>query len=541
VRPSVPLTRWPPALSWGLVIVAVCWTALFALRHHAHQPNVDDYLYTSTASNLGHAYGSSFASGVRATMHTGQTAPLVPLLASPLAAAWGVDGAVAVELPLLLMLTGGAYTLARRWASPTQAVVIAIAIALCPAVLGWSEMLNFAVATSAATVWALAAYVQSDGFRRSRWSLATGAAVGVLCLSRSLAPVYVAPLVAVIAIDLFRRIRRSAPARLLHAAVAALISIAIAAPWWVTSGPTALRYLRAAGYESSTGYNTGAPTPLAALNNRTRWTLQDMGYLDRVAVTLLVLAAAYVLARRWIRPGRDAQLVLGWSVLTFGILASSTNAGTGFGLPVLIVATVICGVAVSRVKALRLPAAVLAGALSLAGVIGETAGGPIPVLSEPIYRDMVAQTGAPRHTNLDETNREVAALVSHASVELVRQDDVLNANGLGWIGRNDGIVLVPPVGEPTTSGFLSALNRADYVVTGRSNRLYDRFADELMIEQVLSRMGFREVADLSLGPTNSIRVWVRPGPNPSIVGRLAGAATPASRNLGAKGPDTAMP
>jgi hypothetical protein len=202
-RAAAPASsRWP--VLFMLATTAAAWTPLYLQRRRAHQPNVDDYLYTIVARQIFRA--GSFGDIVHAFLHTGQTAPLVPLLAAP-GAVHGVDGAVAVELPLLLLLAGAAWMLVRPWVGPWSAALIGFAAAANQAVLGWALMMHFSVATSALCLLALAGYLRSDGFRHWGWSALTGGAVGLLLLSRSLAPLYVAAFVAVVVADLVVRRR----------------------------------------------------------------------------------------------------------------------------------------------------------------------------------------------------------------------------------------------------------------------------------------------------------------------------------------------
>jgi hypothetical protein len=315
-----------------LLLLTAAWVPLYLQRRHAHQPNVDDYLYTLQAWRLAHA--GSFVDFLHGFLHTGQTAPLVILLAAP-GALHGVDGAAAIELPLLLFLAAGGWLLARRWVGPWQAALVGLAAAGNQAVLGWSLMVHFSVAASALCVWALASYLWSDGFQRWAWSLATGAAVGLLLLSRSLAPAYVAPFVVVVVGDLVRR--RRLP--LDRAAAAAALAFAIAGPWWIVSGGTALHYLRSAGYQTSSGFTTtGAHLSVHSIVNRIWWTLSDLGTVQ----SLILVAAPWIaLAHRRRMPG--ASVVAAWISLTLIVLATSSNIGTGFGLPLVAVAITLGG------------------------------------------------------------------------------------------------------------------------------------------------------------------------------------------------------
>src|SRR5581483_6552249 len=122
VEKTVDRPRTPTGWRWPLVVLlagaVAAWLPLYLQRRRAHQPNVDDYLYTLVSRQIAHA--GSFSDVIHALLHTGQTAPLVVALSAPLAV-HGVDAAAAVELPLLFLLAASAWLLARRWISPWPA------------------------------------------------------------------------------------------------------------------------------------------------------------------------------------------------------------------------------------------------------------------------------------------------------------------------------------------------------------------------------------------------------------------------------------
>jgi len=157
-----------------LGVTSVLRLALFVVGVHAHQPFVDDYRYA--------AVSRSFYSGcgvLHDILHSGQTAPLVPALAMALTAIAGLYGALAVELPILLLLVAGAFALARQWVGPRPAAVIALLVGLNCSVFGYSIMPNFALASTRAPVWRFVACRASDRLRDMRWCAVLGLAAAV--------------------------------------------------------------------------------------------------------------------------------------------------------------------------------------------------------------------------------------------------------------------------------------------------------------------------------------------------------------------------
>jgi hypothetical protein len=559
-----------------LVATAAAWVPLYLQRRGAHQPNVDDYLYTLVSRQL--AGAGSLTDFVHAVLHTGQTAPLVVMLAAP-AAMHGVDGAVAVELPLLLLLAVSAWLLARRWVPPWEAALIGLAAAVNQAVLGWALMMHFSVAASAFCLLSLAAYLWSDGFRRWGWSALTGGAVGLLLLSRSLAPVYAASFVVVVGLDLIRR--RRLPIG--QASLAVLIAAAVAGPWWVVSGGAALHYLRTAGYETSSGHTTsGAHLSLSSIVTRVRWTIGDLG-----TVQSIVFLAAPLVAFARIRRMKGALVVLGWLLLTLVELATSSNVGTGFGVPIVAVAITLTGALLlarrppasssptdsastltSKIGAksdlevrvaMRSVLPILAGlvvsillfvllvhsisqdadtllswpliaiavlfagnvmvvrplaATALIAVLGvgfaaEWTGKTAQSWLGPPYRRMALQaTNGGPVPNIDDVHREVARAVAGRSTLLIRDDDLLNGNGLAFTAMTNHLqqsLVGAPFGDP--EGGIRKLGDAQLLIAGTSPAPYHHYTD--LVEAAAARDGWTKTRVWTLACGNTIVLWQR--------------------------------
>ncbi len=534
------------------------------------------------SSQLDHA--GSLTGLVHGFLHTGQTAPLVVLVAAPLAA-HGVEAAVAAELPFLLLLATGAFLLARRWLKSWAAALVALVATANQAVLGWALMVHFSVAACAFCLIALAAYLWSDGFRSWSWSALTGVAAGLLLLSRSLAPLYAAALGAVIAIDLIRRRRW----RVGRAVLALLTAGLVAAPWWLVSGGTALHYLRSAGYESSTGFTTtGAHLSLHAVVNRLRWTLGDLGTVQAIG-----LLAAPLVAGDRIRRMPGAPVVLGWLALTFLGLATSSNVGTGFGLPLVAVGITVTGalvlvgrsapapkgsdtpedpasvyrwspgasyepvdirrfaremisIAAAGVIALavlvfllhaislnavpdleweyvlvaavgaglamraRILAPVLLIALVGAGLATFVSGGRSETWLGPPYKRMALQaTRGDPVPNIYKVHQEVANAISGHRTLLVRDDDLMNSNGLVYESTRAHLrqdLVSAPYGD--SSAAIEEMKNFEYVISGTSPAPYHRYAS--IVAQAAAKAGWRTKRSWKLSCGNTIDLLERP-------------------------------
>lgn len=482
----------------------------FVLRVQAHQANVDDFLYARIARSLiwnGNPVG--------ALLHTGTTSPLVPALSAPGADLGGLYGALAVELPLYLLVVSGAFILARTWLRPLPASATALVVGLNVAVITYSQLLNFALASSAAVLWTFAAYIRSDRLRTWRWSLVCGASFAALLLSRSVAPAYAVPLAAVLLADLVVDVVRTGNARRPPALAAVAVVVAVAGPWWVVSGPQAVHYLLSAGYQPSSGYTTHRAqlTPVS-IGHRIGWTLVDLGWGESwVLAAGLVLGAAALARSRKLRRVRLFAMVVGWAVLTLLVLSTSANQGTGFGLPVLCVVIVCAGVALAQLprRALQVTGAVVAGVL-VAGLVGQLANGPGRWWPEAAYRSEVVSAGGTLRTNTDQLTAEVAAAIGSNPTLLVRDDGILNSNGIGWAaGRTPLVLKIPPNGPGGTRAAIADLAGVRDLVTGSSFFPYLTDVDQTSVGKAAAAAGFRPVRRWVAGTYNDIVLWTRGG------------------------------
>jgi hypothetical protein len=481
-------------------VVTAVWTVLFVMRVQAHQANVDDYLY---------AYQSRQLLSTVDFLHTGQTAPLVPMLAMPGVAAAGLYGAMAVELPLLLLLVVGTFVLARTWLPESGSLVAGLVVGLNAGVLGYSVMLHFAVATCAAVVWCLVTYLRSDRFRSRNWSIAFALAFSALLLARSMAPVYAVPLVVVIALDLGIGIVRhgTRPGTPLLAAV--VIVLVVAGPWWLASGPAALHYLTSAGYQPSSGYvaHGGALTP-ATIVQRVKWELGTLGWTESVLLGLALLASGVLLVvRRSSLDTRHLWFLAAWAGATTLILSSSAQAGTAMGLPVIVVLAILCVAVIGQVGGVWIPWALTAVAVVLvAGIVALVFGGTDPWWSGPPYRIDVLAAGGSASTNTDRLPAEVSAIVGRRGVVMLTVQPFLNPNGMAWN-------LSPTrkfhffYGLDETDQAIQLLPGATFLLTGHSPSDELPSVDQVQVVAAAHRLGYRPIRIWNLAPGNRVVLW----------------------------------
>ncbi len=507
----------------ALLATAVMWVVLFVIRVHAHQINVDDYAYANLARDIVHN-----GNPVSAFLHSGTSSPLVPALAGPGSDIGGVYGAMTVELPFLLLLVAGSFYLARLWVSPVAAMVAALVVGLNKDVSSYALMLHFGVPTAAELIWAIYSYIRSRQFRDWKWSLIFGVAIAAMLLSRSMSVVYIVPLVAVAGIDLGIDVAKNGGLVRWPALGAVAATLVLAGPWWLVSGHAALHYLQNAGYQPSSGYTSkGATLDLAAIRQRLSWTFAELGWGEAWALGLALLAALWVVVRHHRTLHLAGLWILAaWAVLATLVLSSSSNDGTAFGLPVVVVLVLLAAAVLGQVSWRLLPAVVVvvAGVL-LVGLVGEVSGQGWWWPAAP-YRGEVVDAGGTFRTNTDQITAQVARVIGSSPTLVAQDSDLLNTNGIGWSAGTRPLSLVVPPSTPNgTDVAIRDLARVRTVITGSTSASYHSLVNQAAVEAATVKDGFR-LTHAWIGQRYSILVWQRGGSS-----RAISLAPPATRVL----------
>jgi hypothetical protein len=498
--------------------VAVIWFVAWWVRWRYQSPNVDDYLYTIVAGQIWEPIrAGDLVGAVAAFLNTGQTAPLIPALGAPLYR-WGPDAIVLVQLPLLLALTALVFSIVDRVSGVRAAVVAALMTALSAPVLGWSVMVHMALASSVCTLGVIDAYLRSGGFARRAPSALMGVWVGLLAMSRSMAPVYVtmAAVTLLLALVLFHR--RAVVARAGHLAIAALTATAVAGPWYWQSGLVALAYLRTAGYAATSGYVVpGNPLRLRLV---AMWS--DMG--AALAVWLLVLAGAVLVQRlrgRWPAASRNGAgdetrfVLFAFAALVTAFLSTTGVGGTGYELPVivtLIPALILCLPAAGpALKAAATSGLVVAGLAIMQAWLVPGWQGRWGAAPPPFYaREAVYAIGSARR-QLSALTEQVGRLVGEQDVFITRDDAIVNYTGLVYYKTSRGLG-----GRVGTSPYDASITRLsipatyEFVVTGQSCDPFHPRLERAYLESVLDVEGWSTVWSLRLSPCNEIVLRRRP-------------------------------
>jgi hypothetical protein len=492
----------------ALLVTTVVWVPLFVARVQSHQANVDDYFYASVARGL--IWHGNF---VHSFLHTGTTSPLVPTLAAPGADIYGVYGAMTVELPFLLLLVAGSYLLARRWVSPAAAMVTALAVGLNENVSGYAVMLHFAVPEAAALVWSFLSYTRSRRLRDWKWSAVFGVAIAAMLLSRSMAIVYVIPLVAIVGIDLLVDVWKNGTALRLPVLLALGTTLVLAGPWWLESGHAAIRYLKTAGYQPSSGFTSrGATLDVSAIVQRVNWSLTELGWGESWALAIALLAALWLVARHRRNLTLSSLWVpVAWVVLTIILLSTSSNHGTAYGLPVIVVLVIVTGAVIGQRSGRIGPLlSVIVAGILVVGLVAEVRNGTASWWPGAPYRIEVVAAGGNARTDVDLRTAQVVRLIGSAPTLEAQDSDILNINGIRWnAGHRRLSLLVPPSTPDGTQVAIGDLARVNTVITGLSTGSYHPLVNQAAVESAARRQGFHAIRAWVLTQNQSFLVWRR--------------------------------
>ena len=420
-----------------------------------------------------------------------------------------------VELPLLLALVAGSFFLARVWLSPMAAMVTALLVALNEDVSSYALMLHFAVPTAAALVWAFYFYIRCRHFHDWTWSVIFGVSIAVMLLARSMSIVYVVPLAAVVGIDLVVDIRKNGQVLRPPALGAVAAALVLAGPWWLVSGHTAIHYLQNAGYQPSSGYTTrGVALDTKAVEQRASWTLSELGWSESWALTVALLAALWLVVWRRHTLRLTALWMLAmWVLLTSFILSSSANAGTGYGLPVIVILIVLAGAVLGQMSWRIFPVlgVILGGVLAI-GLVAESADVLEPWWATAPYHHEVDVAGGNTRTDTDLMAAQVARLIGSSPTLVALDSDILNTNAIQWnAGPTPPSLFVPPSTANGTQVAVRDLAGVKFAITGSSPGSYRPLVDQSAVETSAARDGFHVVRMWSTSPAQSIVVWQRGG------------------------------
>ena len=285
------------------------------------------------------------------------TGPVVPLLSLPFLLLGPRDPrTVMMVQPVLLVVSALAVAgIARRLAGPRTAVAAGLVWATLPtvALATQSYWLGLGAATFAAlAVWAL---LESDRLT-NRWTYAYGACIALMAMSRTMAVAF-APALGLAGVVVAGRDKRS----WWGLVKAGLVALAMAGPWWAVNWNSLTEYLFSYGYGKRAAlFGQGTVldrvwfrmTRIGEATNLS--SASDWSNPFQVVVALTVASSTWKVVRdyrkdRTLPAGLRGGLAVALACATgIAALASTTNNGVWFELPVVVLMVPLTLAAASR-------------------------------------------------------------------------------------------------------------------------------------------------------------------------------------------------
>jgi hypothetical protein len=123
---------------------------------------------------------------------------------------------------------------------------------------------------------------------------------------------------------------------------------------------------------------------------------------------------------------------------------------------------------------------------------------------------MTTDVGADSGTNFDDVYRRVIHEIGTGKVVVVHHDNMFNNNGLKWNNPRGVVnVKIPECGRNGAADAIAKLDDAEFLITGTTKAACLVDFDQQAVESAAQQKGFTQVAELELGPENTVRIWRR--------------------------------
>lgn len=426
-------------------------------------------------------------------------------------------GAQAVMLGFLGMGMGATYMLGRMMSGVTAGVAAALLFGSAPFVVFSSLNFQLDLPLAAMVAVALLALLRTDAFNRRGWSLVAGLVFALGMWTKPPFAVYVLPALGMVAWRV--RDRR----RALNLALAGLVAGALSLPWY---GPRLIGLPAQIGNRSfKQAAESGHPGLLtwAGLGFYPRWFVAQFGVF-----AVLACCAGFVLAvrRRQVFP----VLAVLAPLIVFELLQ---NKNLRYTLPLLPVAAVLAGTAVSALRGRWRPTACIA--LLAAGIVqvaGTAFGVPRPFTLPGIDVPWALQSPP---SPADWKQREILALITRHSgggprrVSIVPNFAVFSKSNFSYYAARDGLTLRIDRAwqdEPVAIDYM-VLKSGDVGpswTADKLRRIAERFATDPYLARVYPVIGEFPLPDGSVATVRARAVAPVPSASPPAVGAAMTAA-----------------
>jgi 4-amino-4-deoxy-L-arabinose transferase-like glycosyltransferase len=381
--------RWLLVIAIGCLLLAAMDAWWVVAHRHGYPLDVDESGYTAIGLNdyLGLQNGGLHG-WWEAVQNQTPNAPLLPAVTSiALLVNPGILAGFIVLIGFAVLLVFASYGIGERLAGPRLGGLVALVVATSAGLFTFTREYIFALPTAAFLACAVFALLSSDGLRSRAWSIACGACLGLMLLSRTMSVAFVPGVVAAAVLVGLLRGRGDLKSRLINFGLLLLTGVAVGATWYWKNLNPVVDYLTNYGYGTQSQYY-GAEHSLISWARvkdvADRMIITDL--LAPMAVLLLagLAAAAVVLALRLGRAearraeltrflAGDAASVLIVFVLGFGALMTSRNGGDGFTFPLAILLPALAVLALRGARrVIVIPVVALVAAIGALNVFAST-------------------------------------------------------------------------------------------------------------------------------------------------------------------------
>ncbi len=374
--------------------------AIWLWRYRRGQPvDIDEAGYLLIAINDYRGLDDGGAGGWwDAMLAPGIQAPLMPALTVPvfLVTGPGVLPGLLVALAFGAVLLVASYALGHDVGGPRLGWLTLALTAAVPVIIMFHRSYLFPIPSAACSALMLWSIARSRGFAHTRWSLAAGACIGLVALSRTLTLAFLPALVLVGLLLL--AVGPARGRRLLNLGLAAAVSLVVAGPWYRRNGEAVWDYLTDYGYGA--GRSAYGEDQSLLSSDSWRESARYVVATSGLPVVVLWVVGAFVLVwacvRMWRHDGlRRTALAtirspllpsLAWAGWGLVMLTTSGNKGTGFTTPLIPALALLTAWAFLRLP--RVPARTLVAA-SVVVLVLNTAAAADP--ASPLAKPRVAQ------------------------------------------------------------------------------------------------------------------------------------------------------
>jgi 4-amino-4-deoxy-L-arabinose transferase-like glycosyltransferase len=565
--------RWLVVVAVGvlaLVAFNVWWVAEY---RHGYPMTIDEAGYTAFAlvDHFG-LQGGGLHGWWEAVQSQSPYAPLVPAITS-LAFVFkaGVLEGFGVLIAFMALLAFATYGIGERLAGPRLGALAALVVAAAPGVFLFEREYVFALPAAALLSCAVFALLRSDGLRSRRWAIASGVALGLMLLARTMTVAFVPGVIVAAIVTVLVRSRDAArpggeiASRLLNLGLLVASGFAVAATWYVRNFKPVFDYLTSYGYGSQSAYYGPDHSWISWIRWRdvaSRMTLNDL-LVPLAALVLLGLLTVGVLAVRRVVEADDRRAallgLLGSDAFSVAVVAascyvaltSSRNGGEGFTIPISVLLPPLAVVALRHLRsAVVIPVLAILIAITGLNVASNTnlwdSLSQTRQVSVPGFGSLPWLNGTPQAVGAirgqvpgpssrfaagdrgwPEASGAVAGLIlkmsdagAHQPVAFASRNRVLNTSTVllaGLLDYGTSIWFAQLVAEPddTVARYRRELTSAEFGMPGMLVTMSSNTDDfpplitQSYAETAARRCGFRQVRTMTLPDGRLLRFWVK--------------------------------